>query len=142
MVLRPESIRERLRELDHVLEELSKYRGLSVEEMGQSLSLRWIIERGLIAAANLIFDIADHILGSLGSYPETYEEALRLLKEKGVISAGLYSRLRGFGGFRNILVHEYIRVDISLLHQNFLKALKTLPEFAREVESWLQRIKG
>jgi len=138
VVLRPEAIRERLRELDRVLEELSRYRDRSVEEIGESLSLRWTIERGLIAAANLIFDITDHILGSLGAYSETYEEGLRLLKEKGVISSGLYSQLKGFGGFRNVLVHEYMRVDIPLLRQNFLKALEVLPDFAREVEEWLE----
>jgi len=138
VVLRPETIRERLRELDRVLEELSRYRDHSADEIEESLSLRWTIERGLIAAANLVFGIADHILGSFGIYSETYEEGLRLMKEKGVISPGLYLRLRGFGGFRNVLVHEYMRVDIPLLRQNFLKALKVLPEFAREVDEWLK----
>ena len=49
MVLRPEAIRERLRELDRVLEELSQYRDRSVSEIEASLSLRWTIERGLMA---------------------------------------------------------------------------------------------
>ena len=136
--MKPETIRERLRELDRVLEELAQYRGRSVQDIEGSLSLRWTIERGLIAAANLVFDIADHILGALGVYSETYEEGLKLLAEKGVVSSELYSRLKGLGGFRNILVHEYMRVDLPLLHKNFLKALEVLPEFSREIEGWVE----
>ncbi|RLB05361.1 MAG: hypothetical protein DRG83_02845, partial [Deltaproteobacteria bacterium] len=49
VVLRPEAIRERLRELDRVLEELSQYRDRSVSEIEASLSLRWTIERELMA---------------------------------------------------------------------------------------------
>jgi len=63
------------------------------------------------------------------------------MKEKGVISPGLYLRLKGLGGFRNVLVHEYTPVDIPLLRQNFLKALEVLPEFAREVDEWLKGVR-
>ncbi|MDW8101161.1 MAG: hypothetical protein RML36_16940 [Anaerolineae bacterium] len=51
MILRREAIEERLKELDEILGELGKYRGMTWEEFAASLSQRWIIERGLIAAA-------------------------------------------------------------------------------------------
>ncbi|MBE7472282.1 MAG: hypothetical protein HS114_24370 [Anaerolineales bacterium] len=74
MVVREEGIKQRLKELDEILQELSKYRQVSRAEVDSSLSQRWIIERGLIAAASVIFDIADHILaGHFGYYAETYE---------------------------------------------------------------------
>lgn len=64
MVIRIEGIKQRLKELDEILQELNNYRQLAPGTIQTSLSQRWIIERGLIAAASVIFDIADHILAS------------------------------------------------------------------------------
>lgn len=70
------------------------------------LALQWIVERGLIAAAALILDIADYMLAEKYSlYPNTYEESLLALKEQQIISNILYQQIKGLGGFRNILVH-------------------------------------
>jgi len=139
MVIKPEIIIEKLKQIDTVLQELSKYQRKTVDEIAGSLSLRWTIERGLIAAANLIFDVADHILGGhFGIYPETFEESLRLLKENQVISSELYQGLKGLGDFRNILVHEYLKVDMTELSKNFAKAFRTFPEYSQEVQEWLR----
>jgi uncharacterized protein YutE (UPF0331/DUF86 family) len=70
MSLRIESIEERLLELEKVLQELNKHQTATVASISTDLSQRWILERGLIAAASLIFDIADHILaGHMGVRP-------------------------------------------------------------------------
>jgi len=112
MVLRREAVEERLKELDRILQELDKYRGMSWKAFRTDLSLRWIIERGLIAAATVIFDVIDHILaGHFGVYAESYEDSLALLRDKDVISEGLYQQIRGLGGFRNILIHRYLGID-------------------------------
>ena len=87
MVFKKDIVIERLKELDTIVEELKKYKKISLEEIEKSLSKRWIIERGLIAGANVIFDISDYILSSKFSiYPDTYEETLLGLYEKGIIS--------------------------------------------------------
>ena len=84
MILRRETIEDRLKKLDEILEELSKYRDIGWKDFQASLSQRWVVERGLIAAASMIFEIADQILaGHFGSYSETYEESLERLVHKG-----------------------------------------------------------
>lgn len=134
MVLKRENIASRLRELDTVLEELLKYKDITVDEIKASLSRRWIIERGLIAGANLIFDIADHILAArFHLYPETYEDSLNLLHEKGIINSGLFEKMKGFGGFRNVLVHGYLGIDLNEEHKNYLKALVIFREFGGDI---------
>ncbi|MCB0193019.1 MAG: DUF86 domain-containing protein [Anaerolineae bacterium] len=118
--------------------ELNKYRSVDETELRQDLSQRWIIERGLIAAAEIIFDVTDHILAAHYSvYSETYEDSLEKLNENKVISDSLYNQLRGLGGFRNILVHRYLGIDIANVAQNFQKGLKTFPQFAQEILVWL-----
>ena len=67
MVLRREAIEQRLKELDEILQELNRYREIDPEAFRNNVSQRWIVERGLIAAASIVFDVADHILaGELG----------------------------------------------------------------------------
>jgi uncharacterized protein YutE (UPF0331/DUF86 family) len=103
MVLKREIIIKRLQELDEILHELSKYRNIARNTIDIDLSKRWIVERGLIAAASVIFDIADHILaGHFGHYSETYEQSLEALRDKEVISEEIYGQIKGLGGFRNV----------------------------------------
>jgi len=140
MVLKQNVIISRLKELDSVLQELAQYQAFSEEDLQDKLSNRWIIERGLIAAASLILDIANHILsGHFGQYPETYEESLADLKTKEVISANLYQHLKGLGGFRNILVHLYQDIDPQQVWDSYKKSLSVFPKFSQEVLAWLEQ---
>jgi len=140
MVLNRQVVEARLKELDEVLQELDKYRDVAWESFRADLSLRWIIERGLIAAATIIFDVADHILaGRFGVYAESYEDSLVLLCDKDVISEGLYQQIRGLGGFRNILIHRYMGIDHHEVFENFGKGREVFPAFAQEVLAWLDR---
>ena len=129
-----------LDELRKVASELAKYRTVTLPELETNLSLRWTVERGLLAGFTLIFQVADHILTErFGQKPETYEALLRELCSVGVISQALHTSLRGSEGFRNMLVHEYVRIDL----QHVLEALRKAPEqfsaFAQEVSSWLAK---
>jgi uncharacterized protein YutE (UPF0331/DUF86 family) len=138
MVLKPDTIEQRLKELNRILQELKKYEGLEPDVLRQDLSQRWIIERGLIAAASIILDIADHILaGHFGIYVETYEESLEELQNNEVISAALYQQIKGLGGFRNLLVHDYLGLDTAQVFDNFQKGLLVFPLFAQEILEWL-----
>ena len=143
MVLRREAIEQRLKELDEILQELAKYREADQETLRRNLSQRWIVERGLIAAASIILDVADHILaGHFGAYMETYEESLQGLRDRAVISAELYDQIKGLGGFRNILVHRYLGIDPGEVFDNFQKGLIVFPAFAGEILAWLDALQG
>ena len=138
MVLKHDSITERLKELDIILQELSRYTALTEEDLRINLSQRWIIERGLIAAAALILDVADHILvGQFGLHTTTYEDSLLGLRDKEVISDALYQQLKGLGGFRNVLVHLYQDIDPRQVWESYQKGMKIFPQFAQEILHWL-----
>jgi len=141
VVLKQEIIIARLKELDEILNELNKYRNVAWEIFHTDLSKRWIVERGLIAAASVIFDIADHILaGHFGHYAETYEQSLEALHEKDVLSKKIYGQIKGLGGFRNILIHRYLAIDPREVFENFKKGLDVFPRCAQEILSWLDKL--
>ncbi|MEM2676082.1 MAG: HepT-like ribonuclease domain-containing protein [Candidatus Bathyarchaeia archaeon] len=58
--------------------------------------------------------ICHHILANVFQrLVETYEGSLAELCSAGVILQSLYQQLKGAGGFRNVLVHEYLEVDLT-----------------------------
>lgn len=138
MVFKPESIRERLKRLEEVIARLEKHRGVSREAFLLDMELQWIVERGFILAAECVTDVAGHILsGKYMTHPVDQESALRGLSSQGVISIELFGKLRGLGGFRNILVHEYLRVDPARVHEFLKTGLDPLHEFTAQTTLWL-----
>lgn len=89
-------------------------------------------------AAESLFDIGNHILaGHFNVHPTTYEDVVERLADQGVISPELREKLRGLGGFRNILVHEYVDVDLGRVHRFLQEGLEDFIDFADHVESFL-----
>jgi len=128
-----------LDELERTAAELERYRAVTGDELSTGLSLRWTVERGLLAGLGVIFQVADHVLATHFQHvPETYEGLLRELRQVGVISDAIYTRLRGAGGFRNVLVHEYVKVDPREVARFAAAAPDTFRGFARDVLDWVE----
>lgn len=140
MVIKRNTLLERLKELDVVVAELRQHQATTLADLRADLSKRWILERGLIAAATLILDIAEHILsGHFGVYTNTYEESLAGLRQQQVISEPLYEAIKGLGGFRNVLVHLYQDIDPQQVLDSYHKALTVFPQFAAEILTWIEQ---
>lgn len=67
-------------------------------------------------ACELCLDLANYTIKSrkLG-LPKESRESFQLLAAAGFIPHDLARRLEGMVGFRNVLVHEYQRLDIGLM---------------------------
>ncbi|MDW8354403.1 MAG: DUF86 domain-containing protein [Bryobacterales bacterium] len=138
--IRPEFLEQAGAELGRVAQELEKYQRITEEDIAANLSLRWTVERGLLAGLTLIFQMADHILArAYDRTPARYEELLAELHSAGVISEELYRGLRGAGGFRNVLVHEYVAIDFERLVTTLHQAPATFRQFRQEIREWLNR---
>jgi len=55
--------------------------------------------------------------GDLPGLRVDLNQALEKLHEKKVISKDLYEQLRGLGGFRKILVHGYLSLNLELAQE-------------------------
>lgn len=139
MGIRPEFLGKALAELERIAQELEKYQETTEEQLATNLSLRWTIERGLLAGLTVTFQVADHILSqAFERTPGSYEELIAELRAVGVISEELYRQMRGSGGFRNVLVHEYVAIDASRVIEALREAPGTLRMFRQEILQWLQ----
>ena len=83
-------------------------------------------------------DIAAHIISDEGlGVPGSAGEMFFLLQENGFLSAGLADRMVKAVGFRNLLVHEYEKIDLQRLHQAAEKNVGDLLEYLSSVFSKL-----
>lgn len=127
MVVSREVAASRLRRLEHALARLRKLAELTPESYLADEDAQALAERHLQVAAQCLLDLGNHIVAeeALGS-PEDAEGVLDCLARSGVVPPALHSRVRGLGGFRNILVHDYLDVD----HQRVRELLGRLDDLA------------
>lgn len=90
------------------------------------------IAMNLQRAAELCIDIANHLVRKhkLG-LPQESRESFSILQEAGLIDAELAARLKGMVGFRNVLVHEYRKLDLAILLDVVEQRLDDLLRFAQ-----------
>jgi uncharacterized protein YutE (UPF0331/DUF86 family) len=90
-----------------------------------------------------VFDVGNHVLSAhFGVSPRDYEDILEQLGAQRVIDAPLRERLRGLGGFRNVLVHGYLRVDPERVREALGSAPADFSAFARAVREWMASTLG
>jgi uncharacterized protein YutE (UPF0331/DUF86 family) len=138
MVLRTEAVRQRLLRLEEVLSRLEELKHLDVEALGRSFRDAWAAERGLQLAAEIVFDAGNHILsGHFGVSAKDYDDILDLLAAQGVIEPAVRERLKGLGGFRNLLVHDYLRLDPARIAEALAQRPGDFSAFVTAVRRWL-----
>jgi uncharacterized protein YutE (UPF0331/DUF86 family) len=146
-VLDIQGIQKRLDKLDQYVQILRELRAADREQFVSDYHLYGLAERYLHLSIECLLDIANMLVSGLGlRKPERYQEAVDILAEAGVLSAGVVRRLAGVAGFRNILVHEYLEVDRGLVYQYLQENLGDLKAFAQEVirfvRSWQMEERG
>ncbi|MCX7706791.1 MAG: DUF86 domain-containing protein [Anaerolineae bacterium] len=76
---------------------------------------RRAVERSLQVAVEACLDIARQIIAIEGfRYPENNQDAFRVLVEEKIVPAQLLDTLQEMARFRNLIVHEYAKIDDSI----------------------------
>ncbi|HEX5043647.1 MAG TPA: DUF86 domain-containing protein [Candidatus Polarisedimenticolaceae bacterium] len=129
-----------LHALDEALTSLRAHRGRSLQDLEKDREERWIVERGLQLCAQNVLDVATHLAASAGHDVPDYASALDRLQELGVLSPEFVQRFRGIAGFRNVLVHGYLEVDLRVLHTVLEERFDDFGTFARLVRRYLDTL--
>lgn len=141
MVLRPDAVRERLLKLEEVISHLEEIGRLDPATMRLDFRDAWAAERGLQLGAEAVFDIGNHVLSAhFGVSAKDYEDIIVQLAAHGVIEEALRQRLKGLGGFRNILVHGYLRIDPDRVAEVLSRAPGDFSAFAHALRRWIEHL--
>jgi uncharacterized protein YutE (UPF0331/DUF86 family) len=107
---------ERLAELRSHLDHLASLapRVPDAEALRTDMSLRNDVLFSLFMASQLVIDIAAELSARSGRRFADYTEAIRNLALDPRFPVELVRRLATIPGFRNVIVHEYIVLDLDL----------------------------
>lgn len=137
-----ERVLAKLAELDSYLNELSQIAPSTFEEYAQSIEKRRACERLLQISVEAVIDICAIIVQSLRlGLPAEEDDIFEKLARAGVISDEMAKTLRRMKGFRNILVHEYGRVDDRIVFDIIANRMSDFNMFKSEILKALQRFK-
>lgn len=126
----------KLREYLKVLRELQK---VSFEEFVSNPRIRYSAERCLHLAIECAINIGNHIISALQlRKPEEYHEISLILEENGVIPREFAEEFVKMIGFRNILVHSYIDLDLSKVYSFLQERLGDFDLFIGYITKFLK----
>lgn len=123
---------ERLAELRRYLVHL---RGLRPRVSGpadleRDLSLHNDVLYSLLMVCQLVIDVAGELSSARGDAFEDYTQAVRNLQRDQRFPAELVEELVLLPGFRNVLVHEYVGLDMNRVMEA-LDRLEPIEQFLR-----------
>jgi uncharacterized protein YutE (UPF0331/DUF86 family) len=124
---------ERLQRLETNIAELRAFRDRhDLADVQMDRELQWALRYGLLESIQAVIDIACSLClkYNLGN-PTTYSDCITLLLEFHYVDSELSPKLLGMVGLRNLLVHEYARLDTERLY----RLLDSVGDFARFAES-------
>jgi len=100
----------------------------------------WGIERGLQISIECIIDIANIIISSLDvQKPDTYKESIIELAKHNIIPGKFSDKIANMVSFRNILVHDYMKIDEKIMVKILRNNLDDIIKFADYINKWISK---
>ncbi len=133
-------IRRKLSRLNMYLDKLQPISKKSFKEYLSDAYLKYTAERLIQLIVECASDVNNHVAVETGQRPpEDYTSSFLRASEAGLISRELADRIKGSGGMRNIIVHEYMDIDDEKVYKTLPLALKDYKEYIRQVDQFLDR---
>lgn len=130
---------ERLAELARHVEHLRVLREhvSGAEALRRDLSLHNDVLFSLLAICQIVIDVSGELSARKGLRFEDYTEAVRNLAAFDEFSDDLARELSMLPGFRNVLVHEYVTLDLdrAVEAMDRLEPVESFMEIVRRMES-------
>ena len=134
----PDVVERRLAHQRDLLAELRKLLPLSVTRLSAEPVTRAAVERMMQAVVDLALDINGHIAASnLGRAPSTGRESFDLMVEARVLDQRQADALKPAVGLRNVLVHLYADIDVTLIVNSTVAFEAAFSDYVRTVARWL-----
>ena len=131
-------IQSKLRYLQEYLEDLAEYRDITMSNYTASKKDQRFVERTLHLACECCIDIAAHFVSRKAlRAPKDNKDLFTILHENRIISASVGEAMTKMVQFRNIVVHDYARIDPEIVIGILRRDVDDLKEFAAEILDFL-----
>jgi uncharacterized protein YutE (UPF0331/DUF86 family) len=97
--------------------------------------IRRYIERTLQMSIEACLDVANHIISYEGyREPVDNKDIFQVLFEEKILSENLMKKLKKMAQFRNVVVHDYVRIQPEIVYAVLQKNIGDILEFANIVK--------
>ncbi|WP_070013051.1 type VII toxin-antitoxin system HepT family RNase toxin [Streptomyces abyssalis] len=133
-----EVVEERLRHIRDLLQDLDDIGTVDENRLSRERIVRHAVERIMTQLVDLSVSVNSHIVAATsGQAPSTYRDSFQAAAATGAITEELAADLAPSAGLRNILTHEYVTIDLSILAGAIPKALKLYTVYVQQVSAHL-----
>jgi len=131
-------IENKITAVQKYLKQAAKYKKYQKDEIEQNADLSGAVERYLYLAVQSCIDLAEAVV-SFKDFrkPTTYRESFEILAEEGILDAALVDSMAKMTGFRNIIAHDYEKVDYSKVYDILQNRLPDIEAFVLEIKKYL-----
>lgn len=127
-------IGRKLEKVESYLKQIRLKKDPGISLFIQNSDLQSIILFNLIQAIQSCIDIGTHIISdSEWETPSTQAEIFEILASRKVITKALAKKMIQMAGFRNRIVHEYEKTDMTIVHTIWKKHIADIESFCRAV---------
>lgn len=134
------AITERIHEIERRRSLLEDYKGMAYEEFSSDFSTYELAIRHLQVAIQSCIDIGKHIAAVKNFEPSPKSsQVFTILARHSVVGKDLAKRLNKAGGTRNVIVHSYLEVDLSVIYSIIKNDLPDFEQFVYEIGEYLKK---
>lgn len=122
---------------------LKELQELTREAFAEDEIAQAAVERNFQVAIQAALDIGSMLLATLSTdVPREYREIFPGLADVGVLPSEFAEKLSGMAGFRNILVHLYLDLDLERMYEYLQCNLGDFELFAQYVGEYLAHLEA
>jgi len=127
--------------MEEYLGQITEYRSISTGQYEKDWRSQRIIERTLQMMVETCIDIAGHIIADMKfRVPISYADSFHVLAENEIVDDSLSGSLEKMAKFRNVVVHDYDRVDAEIVIGILRKNLDDFSKFKDSVVNFLKGV--
>jgi len=129
----------KISELAEYQQQLQEFKGITVRQYRDDWKKQRIVERTLQMMIETCLDMANHLIADQGyRVPVSYADIFKVLGENKVLGKKLADRLEKMAKFRNVLVHQYEKIEAEIIVGLLKKNLGDFNQFKKAVVGFVQ----
>jgi uncharacterized protein YutE (UPF0331/DUF86 family) len=135
-----ELVLRKMSELEEYQQQLQEFKGITVQQYREDWKTQRIVERTLQMMIETCLDIANHIVADRGyRVPINYADTFKVLGENSVLDKRLVDRMEKMAKFRNVLVHQYEKIEAEIIVGILKKKLGDFNQFTTAIIGFVQQ---
>lgn len=133
-------VERKLLAIQNDLAKLGEYRDVSFEDIAKDYWKHKAVERVIEVIINGAIDINQHLIvkSGRGELPFDFKESFLLLVKLGVFPEEFAKKISDSVGLRNILVHQYRKLDEQLFYASITDCLRQYTRYCGYITRYLE----